>query len=292
MEYKEFLMTIKKSFHDRLGKEYGVILRKVLKNNGVNYDGLCILQGLEGVGAVICLNSYYEQFKEGIPLGEIIELINTAFLDSIKEPELNPRILDDFDLIKDKIVYQLVNTKANEELLEAVPSIPFLDLSIIFNLFLTSNEFGHMSAMISKENMEAWKIDVDVLYQHASVNTPGLLPAIISDLSKGLKTYMNGQYKAPFFVLTNNMGVNGSSTLLYDGLLRKFADSIGQDFIILPICIHEIILLPLSNKKYLQQLHKEQTRSVNTYLPLAEWLSSQVYFYSKAEERMILADML
>lgn len=32
--------------------------------------------------------------------------------------------------------------------------------------------------------------------------------------------------------------------MLYDGLLREFADRIGKSFFILPSSIHEVILIP------------------------------------------------
>lgn len=43
------------------------------------------------------------------------------------------RYIQDFDLVKDYIVYRLVNPDKNKKLLEDVPHVSFLDLSIVFH---------------------------------------------------------------------------------------------------------------------------------------------------------------
>lgn len=68
--------------------------------------------------------------------------------------------LKDYDSVRKKINCRLVNTKANIELLQEIPYVPFLDLSIIFYVAVTepdesNGEFG--SVTISNEMMRRWK---------------------------------------------------------------------------------------------------------------------------------------
>ena len=47
-----------------------------------------------------------------------------------------------------------------------------------------------------------------------------------------------------FYVLSNRSGVNGAACLLYEDVLKNFADGVEKNLIILPSSIHEVLLLP------------------------------------------------
>ncbi len=140
----------------------------------------------------------------------------------------------------------------------------------------------------------------------ASRNTPQLFPANIGEMGEVISQFSKGQssdkeqeeifervrtvsFNVPFFVLTNNVGINGSSAMLYEGLLLDFAKRIEESFFIIPISIHESLLLPLSKKECLHKICEEQLNSVNNYLPLVDWLSYQVYYYNIDDDSITLS---
>ena len=176
MDYKEFLLIVKKEMEENLGNEYGVIMTKVLKNNGMEHEALCIVKDLEPLVPAIYLYGYYEQMLHGKPLKELIDIILDSYLKVLKRPDINSSILNDFDRVKDNIVFQLINTDLNQDLLEVVPNLPYLDLSIVFHVLLEENQLGFLSVMIFDENVQIWKTDVNELYLLAMRNTPKLLP--------------------------------------------------------------------------------------------------------------------
>ena len=90
----------------------------------------------------------------------------------------------------------------------------------------------------------------------------------------------------PMFVATNSKKVNGAGVILYDGLLRTFAEKIGGDFYILPSSVHEVIFVPANgdiDARYLIQMVKEVNA---TEVSPDEVLSDNVYMYHADEDRV------
>ena len=90
----------------------------------------------------------------------------------------------------------------------------------------------------------------------------------------------------PMFVATNIKKVNGAGVILYDGLLRTFAEKIGGDFYILPSSVHEVIFVPANgdmDARYLIQMVKEVNA---TEVAPDEVLSDNVYMYYADEDRV------
>lgn len=88
----------------------------------------------------------------------------------------------------------------------------------------------------------------------------------------------------PMFVATNSKKVNGAGVILYDGLLRTFAEKIGGDFFILPSSVHEVIFVPANSDMdagYFIQMVKEVNA---TEVSPDEVLSNNIYRYHADED--------
>lgn len=305
MVYETFLTTVKETLQSRLGDEYGIFIQKIPKNNGTLMDGLCISKSSDRLAPTIYLNTYYEHLKDGTPLTTILDEILHVYTDNSIVPQIDPDILSHFDSLKDKVVYKLIHTSSNEALLKNLPHVPYLDLSIVFYLFLEENEYGHMTALIHEEHMNSWNTTIEELYQLASENTPRLLPADIKSMTEVMqelaKTQLGEDYReefieellstddpSPLFVLTNSSGLNGACTILYETPLKNFANLLAQDLIILPSSIHEVLLVPYTESVCFEELY-EMVRHINqTEVPVEDRLSNQIYFYNRSEHHITL----
>ena len=134
MVYEMFQTKIANTLRSCLGNDYELMLQKVPKNNGTLLDGLCITKKAQGVSPTIYLNSYYERYREGIPFNSIIKEILEIYQDNSSVTDLDFSILNDFSQLREKVAYKLIHTASNKELLTTIPSIPYLDLSIVFYL--------------------------------------------------------------------------------------------------------------------------------------------------------------
>ena len=85
----------------------------------------------------------------------------------------------------------------------------------------------------------------------------------------------------PMYVLTNQHKLNGSVCILYQNVLRDFANRLACDFYILPSSIHEVLLIPAANQISYQEL-SDMVQDVNSsQLSREEILSDHVYYYSR-----------
>lgn len=305
MVYEEFLSTVQTALKSHLGKEYTVVLQKVPKNNGTMLDGLCITKTGEQTTPTIYLNTFFSKWKSGIAMSGILEDIIDIYKDGRLYPNIAPDILADFSCLRDKVIYKIIHTQSNSERLADMPHFPYLDLSIIFYLFLEETEYGHMTATIHNNHLKSWKITKDDLYQLAVQNTPQILPAEIRSMDdvignminssaedefskETLQDHLPSSAPSPLFVLTNNYGINGSCTILYQDLLKNFAKKLKQDLIILPSSIHEVLLVPYTDHICLEDL-SYMVRYINlTEVPVEDRLSNQIYHYNQSSNQVTL----
>lgn len=210
------------------------------------------------------------------------------------------------------IIFRLIPTESNEELLKDVPSLPFLDLSLVFYLFLAEQKQGHLAALIHNHHMKSWNLNSKQLYKLASENTPRLLPPklqLMGDLIQetycsdsgspfepfpdllaemGCQTIKEKSEMLPLYVLTNRTGACGACVCLYPHVLKNFANLLNKDLLILPSSIHEVLILPDDNAFTVSELSQMVFEINRAEVPVNERLSDHVYFYSRKEDQILL----
>lgn len=213
--------------------------------------------------------------------------------------------MDNFESIKNKVVYQLVDYSRNIDMLKDMPHICYCDLAVVFYLILENNESGQATVMIHNKHIKVWHVDVNTLYELAGINTPRLLPADIKSMAEVMKKianeHMGSEWRDAFFeglsdepkfmpqyVLTNCRGIKGAATVLYKGVLKTFADKIGNDLFILPSSVHEVILVPYEDSMNVAELGAI-VKAINlSEVPDEDVLSDHVYLYSRKTEQVIM----
>lgn len=307
MSFEMFVNEIVRGVAAVLGSEYHVATRKVLKNNGVVLTGLLIGRQEHCITPAIYLDSLYEAYIAGggcRKLEDMVKLTVVVYQDCQQEAEQLYRSLDglpDYETVKDKIIYKLVNTENNRELLNQIPSRSFYDLSIVFALYLGNGEKGIYTALIHNEHMGLWNVTVRELYEEAMRNTPRLLPETFTGINDviwellGLEERDGESMKqmdecpSPFYILTNREGIEGAACMIYPGVLRRCADQLNCDLLILPSSTHETLLLPYEDFFDVDEI-REMVRHINaTEVSEEERLSGQVYLYKRSEDRIIVA---
>lgn len=196
--------------------------------------------------------------------------------------------------VKDRIVYRLINTERNKELLADVPHMEFMDLSIIFKCRISQNETNMASLLVHNAHAKLWGVSVETLYQDAKENTQKLEGYRIKDMA-GVMHDMMSRIPEEFacdsniadslggislYVLTNKSGMEGSSCMLYSDVLRDFSDAVGSSFYIIPSSIHELLILPVWDVENGREI-SDMIREVNdTQVQQDEILSYSLYCYN------------
>ncbi len=323
MEFKNFVEEVKETIKQYFREEVTIEIKEILKNNGVLMTGLVILEKDRNCAPNIYLNDFYEQYQNGKTIYHICSDIMMCYKEFKMDKRIDMDFFSNYGVVKEKLTFRLVNYVGNQELLNQVPHVPFLDLAIIFACNVSNECVESGSILIRNEHMKEWNITVDELQQDALKNAIKTQKAeirpmedVIYDMvkyhmnleiqnlaSKNLNTKvtiqddlinpivdemlekMYSEAKGPqMYVLTNDSKYYGAGTILYDNLMMDFAIKTQMDYYVIPSSVHEMILVPMTECEEDLSYLKNMVCEVNkTELAKEEILSDCIYVFRKDE---------
>lgn len=318
MEYQEFLCAVEKKINKGLKGGITAGVHAAVKNNGKIKKGIVIENPAVNISPTIYLEEHYERFKKGESLDAIVcDLIE--FYENIKYKESwDTSRVECYEKVRDKIVFKIIHTKENEELLKEVPHIDILDLSVVFYVLLEVKKDGTATMLIYNKHLELWGIEMETLFPLACENAQRLLPAKLFMMRELMEEMLTCEWKEPrdmlgipvnirqgreaetegenkdagggdvMFVLTNSIRSFGAACMLYPEIMDKVGNILEESFYILPSSIHELIIVPRS--KGLDKTEMEEVvREVNsTQVKEEERLSGRVYFYDVTKRKLLV----
>lgn len=305
MNYEIFKEVVADTFKDYLPEQYRDMELKVLSVNRVNrmMDGINLIGGKENrlISPTIYINDMYDYYKTCNDLKEAIQAGAERMVNAFREcPEVSRVDIAD---AKDNIVFQLVNTEQNRELLAGVPHREFQDLSIIYRWAMKVDTAGIQSAVVKNELAEQLGLTEVQLFKLASENTRRIFPPCVKSMNEILREMfmkdgmpqeiaemMVGEMPEDqmMWVISNDRGINGAISMLYEDKLHALATELESDLYILPSSVHEVIAVSASmgDPNELAQMVAEINMD---QVILEERLSNQVYHYDKDLRKLSLA---
>ncbi len=321
MNFENFIEEIKKMVKDYLGDNVRVEDKTVLKNNGIRFTGIVILKEKQNCVPNIYLNGYYEQYKSGRCLCDIVCEIVRYYEEHKIENHVNMDCFSDFEYVKETLCFKLINCEKNKDLLKQIPHIPYLDLAIVFYCIVNNECIGNGNILVRNEHLKKWNVSTKEIWQIALKNTPVIqkgkvtpMEDVICELMKQrmileiessieeqvsshisitgdmvdpiIREMMEKIYteaKGPKMYVAGNESKNfGAAVILYESFLSDFAKEIQSDFYILPSSIHEVILIPTGNEEDEAVKLKNMVYEVNhSELSEEEILSDSVYIFRR-----------
>ena len=316
MIYDVFQKIIMQKVQSKLGEDYLLSILKIPKNNGMVLSGLCVRKKGDSISPTVYLESYYQRFQEGESTDTLAADIVRLCTECRGSCPITPDLLDDFSRLRDRVAMRLIHTRSNEVLLQDTPSVPWLDLSIVFYLLLDRTPSGTMTVLIRSQHMELWHTDVEELHRLAAANTPRLLPPRLESMTQVLKDCgasldflapdnpfrkeeagdsgssqpspaSEPHDPTPLYVLTNSSGVDGACAMLYPDVLKNFAAYLKKDLIILPSSIHEVLLVPDQSCLSANQLTDMILQANEEVVSVQERLSDHAYRYCRQTDTVV-----
>lgn len=306
MNYELFKEVVAEQILGFMPSEYQnsrVEINSVTKVNQIS-DGLNIIP-LDGGNTkipTIYVNTMYAQYKECGDLEEVLRKAAASIDNAFHQVQNNSTMLN-FEEAKDNIVMQLVNREQNKELLENLPHRDFQDLSIIYRWLVERDMNGISSTIVNTALAEKLGMNEEQLFQAAVVNTETLLPPTIRSMNEVIREMfindgmpeemidiMIGEMPADkaMYVISNQRGINGAVSMLYEDGLHELAEKLDSDLYIMPSSVHEVIAVS-SNMGEPNELAQMVADINMNQVSLDERLSNQVYHYDKDLRKLSLA---
>lgn len=271
----------------------------VTKNNNVNLTGLVFHPQNKKIAPTIYMEPYFNAFQSGQSLETVISQITsncTAAL-SCSNTGIDVEDITDFEQMKQKICYKLINTRMNSELLSTAPHRNYLDLAIVYYIPFSLTDNGLATITVTDSLAHIWGTDEETLYKLACSNTPRLNRGIVLTLSdtisgcadasqaRNIQAYDGYDFSTgtadilPMYIATNINKTFGAAVILYDGLLKDVAEYICSSGIYaIPSSVHEFICISdtFGNAGDIKQMVQEINA---TEVRPDEVLSDNIYHY-------------
>ncbi|MCC8051911.1 MAG: DUF5688 family protein [Clostridiales bacterium] len=265
MDYPEFCQVVAGQIKNYLPKEYQnyeVQLEEIQKNGG---NRVCLLIREPGPGTcpVLYLEQYYQEYKEGQSLdsigGQIAKLRFgyevPRYLGDTRASDLG-LIMNDWDEVKDRVVFTVVGISDNADYLANRPYTPMGgDLAAVYKVYLGPNRDGSTYGIsITEPLLSSWNMTLSDLHEVAMKNTQERFPAEIVSLDgmldqlgamEDLPSVHPESYVSPTIV-TNKQMIDGAAALFYPEVLETLNRMYPEGMVIAPSSVHEVLVLPVT----------------------------------------------
>ncbi len=299
---------MKDRIQKKMGNDYEVDLDWFWENNGRKNGRLTIREAGTNICLAARLDRYFEMLEESVSemdlekaVEEVIRECSRSIPMKASVTEMGLRITD-YEFCKDRLLFKLVNTNWNQELLKECSHVPFLDLSVLFYLVVGEDE-GMSATLLVNENLrKVWGVTAEELYQQALQNTPEKMPPVFIEMNAWTVTKMLAEpgrlpempkvekmKRNTLYCLTNRSGRYGAAAIQYPGMLKECAEKCGMDMVVFPCSVHEMLFMPLGEGDSLDDF-TELVRGINqSELEEDEVLSDHVYRYDYKSGRLLIA---
>lgn len=299
--FEEFTKEVASQISEMLDKSITVKVFEGKKKNNISKVGIEINGNHENITPVIYLEEAFEQYLRGESITTISKNIIEFYSKLPNQPfPCNIDKLEDFDYLKDKILFKVINADRNKEILSECPHIYKIDLAIVFYALLDKSSFETATFLIKREHMKEWGISEDELMKIALENSEKLEPATLLSVEEVMLETMFHTVPQNFlhessqrqsesiqmYVLTNESRRYGAGCIFYNGMLDKVGNILGEDFYILPSSIHDCIILPITSSLLDMEEVNEMICKTNELAVIEEeQLNNHCYKYSIASRK-------
>lgn len=185
MKYEIFKEVVADTFKDYLPEQYRSMDLKVESVNKVNrmLDGITLISSGadKNISPTIYINDMYDHYKLCNDLKEAIRSGADRMVKAFSICPEMPKI--ELSEAKDNIVFQLVNTEQNREMLAGIPHREFQDLAVIYRWVVKVDADGIQSTMVRNSLAEQLGLNEEQLFKLAVENTRRIFPPVVKSMN-------------------------------------------------------------------------------------------------------------
>lgn len=290
--YDKFCINMKNALKKQYKEEKEVRLQTVRKVNGVLLQGITISKKNGNIMPTLYLDKFFRFYEEGMPFEKVVHLFMQEYQKAGIEGDFDIQFFSEYEKVKPRLFFKLLNYQMNQILLEQVPHYRFLDLAVVCYCDVREECIGHGAIMIRNEHLELWGIDSSQLIRDSLENMPGLYPPDFMNMAVILKELYPDPVnlldrELPMFVLTNKERINGAASLLYKGQLESMGAILGQDYYVLPSSVHEVIIIPKCEGMDEEELSRMVDEINHEKLAREDLLSDHAYCYYRKRKELV-----
>ncbi len=245
-DYQEFKADFKdlveKTFEDKGIHDVEVENRLVDKVNET-YDAFTIKHTGSDVGVNISVTEAYSAYAKD---EADIKTIANAMVNRTVEALMNAPVISDgindiqnYDVMKNKLVMEVVSAETNAELLETVPHKDIEDMAVIYRFDVKDIVGEGATVIVTNKMLDNYGITPDQLHEDAVKNAPEIRPIVIQGMAEVLAKQMGVEdmemlglnippEQEQIFVASVPDNVHGAGILAYEDFMDKASERVGN----------------------------------------------------------------
>ena len=304
--YKQFIENTIQNIKQILTTEYEIEVESIkpgiFHKNNMDLMGITIQEVDNNIAPTIYMDSYYQDYQEGVSLDDIAASISSSVSMAFNmKPELPVFTVEE---AKKHITLTLINEDKNNKMLMEVPhfkvggadsdvvAIPRWYISDEASFVVNNNIASHIGLTsdeiikLGMDNINAQEFNVlsmkDLLME--MVVKDGIPLSMVEDM------FSSELGNPPMIVVTNERKLQGASAILSSNTLKLVEEKLGGEYYILPSSIHESIAVPVEGVD-VEEL-KQMVREINmTEVKPEDFLSDNVFKYDGNKLSMVFEDV-
>ena len=262
MTIQDFIIEAKKDTLSFLNYIYDDVIeltdQEIIKANDTRLHGFVIRRKNSPAGANIYVDDLFERHESGENMSELIEELKARCLYALECPVPPVDSLADLDLdiIRSRLTLKLLDVRRNKGYLS---DRPYIDAGCGLAM---AADLGCDDTILAE-----WKTAV----------TNDLLDSI------GCSREDTGP-----FILTNKSQYRGATALFYPGIQQKISEIFRSGYYILPISIHEVLIIPDAYSPDTRHLQDMLINGNRTVVDGVDVLSDKVLHYDPDRDGLTL----
>ena len=292
LSYEEFELELM----EELAKHYPDA--KIVKESRYKFNRVkkgIVIEGPGNIHPTIYPEEFYEAYQRLEDMELVIGSIDLAI--EYEKVEGFKEIVKDWNQAKECIYPYIVNLDKNKSCMDCNEYVYKEKLDFSYGLYLElqdEKDGGLACVNVTKELLKLWNVSEDEVFEIAEKNAKYYvrpMKQVIAELMDLDCSEIDVSEDNAMYVLTNGTRNRGAAGMFDLELLSKTAEELQSNFFILPSSIHEIILL-LEESAPTEQMLKEMVEEINqTQVRVEEFLSDNIYYYSRATKDVVRVSM-
>ena len=264
MTVQDFIIEAKKSVAGFLDSVYEeeieLVDHDIVKSNDRRLHGFVVRRAGSQEGANVYIDDLFEMHESGEDFDKLMEMLRAKCLFALECPPPPVDMLDDMDLesIRSRLTLRLLDVRRN---MSYLADRPYIDagcgLALVVDIGCDETILSEWRTTVTDGILETIGCSREELLTAAMKNTISMEPPLLMNLADYLRTREEVNILEPShsgnasepgpFILTNSSQYNGAAVLFYPEMLRKLCGLFQGGYYVLPISIHEVLIIPESD---------------------------------------------
>lgn len=289
LSFQDFMSAFRAQY------EYGVpklrnrftISEQMVHKNNKNLHGIIVREHGKSIAPVFYYEDLYDSYCEGASLDECMnEVVSFVTTSRIPDDSFRQR-LTTWDEVKDLLILKLVNIKRNGNMLSHTPHMIFGDMALVMQVYMDDDVLGRGAITVDRELMDIWQQSQKVAFDHAMDNMKRYRIQTLDLLDYADSKHPVDPETPRIYVYAYDSPFPGASAIIRLDKMLEFAEEKNMDFYILPVSVHEVLMIEYRNDISHEFLYS-MLSSINSDQDLADnMMSESVYLLHRDSKKIV-----